>query len=378
MDRSRRKFLVGLGAAAGPLSKIAGSQSQKPANVSLPPLVFIHGIKGSVLRDAHGAVRWITSWQALGLASSDLKLPIRWIGDVQERDGMTSPMPLDSVAWHNVYSPLLKWAAASGRRFRSFSYDWRRDNLETSDEFIRFLSKVSAENGGAKIQVVAHSMGGLITFAAMNRRPDLFHSVLFAGVPFGSSISFLEDLHAGTSNGLNSKILSPEVYFTFPSPFTFFPINPKESGLVDANGKRIEHDWYSAEDWARQKLGIFSTTSPAAVTKEQWTHLRKALERARQLRSALAYSATFPYPPIAVLAGVNLPTISAVMHNGPRAVRGWDFVTAPREPGDKRITLANAVPPAGVPSKLFKSSRAHDELLSDTTQVESILAKLTN
>lgn len=115
---------------------------------------------------------------------------------------------------------------------------------------------------------MAHSMGGLITFVALNRRPDLFESVLFAGIPFGSSISFLEDMHSGAANGLNKSILSPDVYFTFASPFTFFPANPKESRLVETNGTPIEHDWYSADDWARRKLGIFSIPGSNGVSPE--------------------------------------------------------------------------------------------------------------
>ncbi len=340
------------------------------------PLVFIHGIKGSVLIDSVGSRRWLTISQALGLSAPNLRLPLRWNGDVQASDGITSPRPLESVAWHDVYTPFLKWAAASGRRFHAFSYDWRRDNLETAELFIRTLEKISAENGNTRIQVVAHSLGGLISFVALNRRPELFHSVLFAGVPFGSSISFLADLHAGTSNGFNSRILSPQVYFSFASPYVFFPTNPLESRLVDTSGNSIEHDWYSAEDWARQKLGIFSFSPPGGVSEEQWTHLRNALKRGRQLRREIAASNSLQYPPIAVLAGQTLPTVTAVVHNGPHSVRGWDFVSARRDSGDNRIASAAALPPQGIPHMMFNSSRAHDELLNDTAQVQSILEKL--
>jgi pimeloyl-ACP methyl ester carboxylesterase len=261
--------------------------------------------------------------------------------------------------------------------FRAFAYDWRRDNLETTDEFVKFLEKVSGESGGARVQVAAHSMGGLITFVALNRRPDLFHSVLFAGVPFGSGISFLEDMHAGTSNGFNRRILSPQVLFTFVSPYAFFSANPKESGLVDVHRNGITHDWFSADDWARQKLGIFATPGPEGVTAEQREHLRKALDRANQFRSLLAYRTLVSYPPIAVLASDAHPTLLTVIRNGPRAVKGWDFVTAPKKPGDERVDFERAMPPEGVPHSVFKSSRGHEDLLNDTRQVEAILSSET-
>lgn len=339
-----------------------------------PPLVFIHGIKGSILANSHDAVSWLNLWQGLGLSSPDLSLPLQWNGETpaatQAKDGLRATEPISTVAFQDVYGTFLGWAKTSGRRFYPFAYDWRRDNLETTDTFVQFLEKIRRENDGSKIQVVAHSMGGLITFAALQRRPDLFQSVLFAGVPFGSSISFLEDMHAGTSTGFNSSILSPKVFFTFASPYCFFPSDPKDSGLIEANGTPIMHDWYSADDWARQKLGIFAT---GAASNEQWTHLRHALDHARRFRSEIAYQSSMAYPPIAILAGNTIPTVTAVMRNGPRAVRGWDSVTAARKQGDNRIDFTRALPPAGVPHHVFKSTRAHGDLLSDTRQVETIL-----
>ena len=48
-------------------------------------------------------------------------------------------------------------------------------------KFAAYLRWISAKHDGTRVQVVAHSMGGLITSAAMNLYPELFHSVLFAG-----------------------------------------------------------------------------------------------------------------------------------------------------------------------------------------------------
>ena len=147
----------------------------------LLPLVFIHGFKGSALSDSKGRWRWITSWQALGLSSPDLSLPIHWEGDVQHFDELVPTTPLRTVAGQDIYASFLDWAVGSGRPVHSFAYDWRRDNLETGDKFVVFLETLSQQYEGAKIQVVGHSMGGLISFVALNRRPDLVHSALFAG-----------------------------------------------------------------------------------------------------------------------------------------------------------------------------------------------------
>ena len=288
--------------------------------------------------------------------------------------------PLRAVAWQDVYAPLLNWAETSGRVFRAFSYDWRRDNLENTVEFIKFLETVSRENGDAGIQVVAHSMGGLITFVALNRRPDLFHSALFAGVRFGQGVSFLEDMHVGTATGLNRRILSPQVLFTFVSIYCLFPWNTPDSGLVEKNGDGISHDWYSADDWERHKLGLFATIEPAEVTGEQRSHLRKALARAREFSSLLVNreDSSFHYPPIAVLASDAHPTLSSVVKDGPRAAKGWDFQEAPKEPGDGRVIFTGAMPPQGVPHTVYKTAQKHGDLLNDVSLVSSVLADLRN
>jgi len=368
-----------------PLSRSAGDKSSmrsiRPSiseGRSLHPLVFIHGIKGSKLSNAKGSVQWLSGWQALGLASANLSLPLQWNGDVQQSDGLEAKAPLRTVAGLDIYAPFLDWAEASGRAFHAFAYDWRRDNLESAGKFAEFLKAVSERNGGAKVQVVAHSMGGLISFVTLNRHPELFHSVLFAGVPFGRSISFLEDMHAGVADGLNRWMLSPHVLFTFVSPYCFFPLDPTKSGLAEANGIGIVHDWYSAEDWERQKLGIFADNAQDRVTDQQREHLRNALRRAKELRLQLVCRKedSFQYPPIAVLASDTRPTLSTVVRDGPHSVKGWDFQSAPKEAGDGRVASAEAMPPEGVPRVVHMSARQHPDLLNDTQQVAEILAQL--
>lgn len=343
-----------------------------------PPLVFIHGIKGSGLSDSEGGVRWITWQQAFGLSSPDLSLPLHWNGEAQQRDELVAQAPLRAVAWQDIYAPFLNWASTSGRFFCPFAYDWRRDNLENTTEFIKFLENVSRENGGARLQIVAHSMGGLITFVALHRRPDLLQSVLFAGVPFGPNIRFLEDMHVGTATGLNRRLLSPLVLFTFTSIYCLFPRNIRDSGLVEENGGPIPHDWYSADDWERNRLGLFANVEPPLVTEERRAHLHNALDRAQEFRKLLVRNEekSFQYPPLAVLASDMRPTLATVVRGGPHAVRGWDFRSAPKKAGDGRVEFSSAAPPEGIPCKVHKTSREHADLLNDTLQVAAILAEL--
>ena len=305
-------------------------------------------------------------------------MPLHWEGDVQQRDALIPIAPLGTVARQDIYTSFLDWAIGSGRTVYPFAYDWRRDNLETTGKLINLLETVSRQHGNGKVQIVGHSMGGLISFVALNRRPDLVHSVLFAGVPFGSSIGFLEDMHAGTATGFNNRILSPQVLFTFAAPYSLFPLDPAEPVLVDREGDIIPHDLYSADDWERQKLGIFAMSGRGAISSEERAHLRNALRQAGEFRSLLVCSSKKPmvYPPIAVLTSDAHQTLSAVVKNGRWAVRGWCFEEAPKEQGDGRVSSVSALPPSGVPHVVYKTEREHGYLLNDIDLVSTILTHL--
>src|SRR3712207_5974211 len=59
-----------------PPSNLGAENTTKP---KMPPLVFIHGIKGSTLINAKGETLWLTGSQALGVSTPELKLPLQWL-----------------------------------------------------------------------------------------------------------------------------------------------------------------------------------------------------------------------------------------------------------------------------------------------------------
>src|SRR3954466_5247987 len=67
--------------------------------------------------------------------------------------------------------------------FIPFAYDWRQDVLESGRQLCEFLAKLPAK----RIQVVAHSMGGFVTWACLSKDPEVaarVTKVVFAGTPF--------------------------------------------------------------------------------------------------------------------------------------------------------------------------------------------------
>lgn len=336
------------------------------------PLLFLHGLKGSLLRDADGRVAWLTRAQLTGLDRRTLALPLEWRGHAQARDGLRATEAMRRVSIvpivfePDVYATWLGAARAWGRPFEELAYDWRRDLHEAAEALEARLDELR-QRLGEPAQVIAHSMGGLIALAVLNRRPDLFAGAVFCGSPIRGGVGFLEDMHCGPAVGLNSRVLDVRTLFSFPSVYTFFPDNG--DGLVDRDGGPLPISFFDVADWERLRLGLFAieTIDPA---RRAW--LQKTLDRARSYRRLLA-ARPVTYPPVTVIASQSLATLDTAIQGGPLAIRGWDFKSRPRVPGDGRVRYVSALVPEGIPARVRLSTREHSAILNDVVLVRDVL-----
>lgn len=330
--------------------------SQQQQQQQLPPLVFVHGFKGSYLVDSKtGSTEWITPLKAFGLFTSypKLTLPLTWSSDdTQERDSIVSNGIIHSVGYvYSVYGPFLDWAShSSGRRFHAFSWDWRRSMYEAVDKLLAYLQDL-----GEPCQVVGHSMGGLVTYAAMltafsrggtDLLKRLFHSALFVGTPFLPGNCLLEDSVPGSST--YNRYLSSEAHFSFTSMYFIYDLKDGELGDPDF--------------WAKYRVGFLGTQA-GAPTEQQMDHLRHAVGLGKRFQSFMR-TARLPegHPPVSVLVGDKHTTkVSTDLRNPDWA----NNVTC--EVGDGRVTLASgtAIPTGTKVAGVFKSDKVHHELMND-------------
>jgi len=237
-------------------------------------------------------------------------------------------------------------------------------------KFAQFLGELYEKHEKSQIQIIAHSMGGLVTLGALHIPGvvDKVHSVLFAGVPFKTGVGYLEDLMVGTPNGKNSTILKPEVLFTFPSIYTFFPTKDIHK-VKNHDGEFIPIDFYDADEWVKHKLGIFHVKEPKP---EQLEHLKRAVAQAASFREKIKPVPDFPYPPIAILGSKSHPTLVHIKHT---EAGKYDFRSEPRELGDDRVV--DPTPLEGIPfTTLYETKLKHAELLNDIPVVKKILDDL--
>lgn len=125
-----------------------------------------------------------------------------------------------------------------------FSYDWRRPLPELCTQLHEFCE---ASFPNQPVQIIAHSLGGLMSFAAMREHPEKYTpGAVVVGVPFETGIQYLQDLHKGYFTELDRcRQFTPEKQFTMSSHWAFFPIDKErlEDRFVDVT-KRCEqgHD----------------------------------------------------------------------------------------------------------------------------------------
>ena len=189
-------------------------------------LVVIPGILGSELRQ-HGHGAWGFSASAplhaintFGGSIGALRLSADSPDPDQLVDGVVATRVLPDLhlipyLWKiDGYSGLTEtltrtFDVARGTNYFEFPYDWRRDNRVAAKQ-LQNLSRQwlknwreSSGNSGAKLIIVAHSMGGLVAryfLEALEGWPDAKALVTF-GTPFRGSVNALRTLVEGIRKG---------------------------------------------------------------------------------------------------------------------------------------------------------------------------------
>lgn len=396
---------MGSGSGRKVVPQGTGSEQQS----CLPPLVFIHGAKGSHLRAIGssscrvypklGSILCPRCW------SDQFQLPLNWVDSddglrVQALDCLVSDGPISHVevccgflSLAEYYKPFIDWASAAKRELHTFHYDWRRELDEASSALEFFLENVTRscssanESGRMGAQVVCHSMGAMIAFALLNRRPELFHSVLLAAPAVMGGCIFLEDLSipgaGNTVGGWNTTMMTPRHWLSWPSGYHALPLpgDPGYEGrphLAEADGEtEVAADFYDIEDWRRLRLGPYHPRSGVLMEAGAEAFLCETLRRARAFRAQIVYDPLVEYPPIVVLKSDAVKK-TATTYLRPSSDAPFEFSSgklSPRyTPGDGRIWAYGPSLPVGVPvleTRITKSSHTH--ILSDLGHVRELV-----
>ena len=244
-------------------------------------IVVMGGYRGSVLRSAKPPNRqlWVPVKVGLNIRKVNLEVGLEPEDEENMEDSIIPSGMLSHIGPVDMGRRLLKRLrsctnALEGRlRVHDYGYDWRLSPHLLSRKLIAFLEHlpsnamdVPPEERGAT--VLAHSMGGLITRHAVNRRPELFAGVVYAGVP-QHCVNILGPVRNGDDVLLSSKVLTAQVNFTMRSTYVLLPDN----GQCFINKDTKEEypvDFFDVEHWKQHAFSpCIAPIQPPASSEQR-------------------------------------------------------------------------------------------------------------
>ena len=258
-----------------------------------PPVILIPGALGSRLFDKHKRSEvWPGSTlQLLAGSKQDLALPFDAVALQPIDDGLEAGGLFEEILNADFYGAIVRTLRESGgfvpgklgahadpkvRQFYVFAYDWRQDNVTTAKRLDALIEQIRRDydDPTLKVNVIAHSMGGLITryylrygtvdalegdgdFPINMRGAEKVGTAVLLGTPNLGSVSSLQSMLLGHKVGL--RRIEPEVLATMPSIYELLP-HPLTDWSVDPSGKDLDLDLYDVSTWKRMQWSVFDPT----------------------------------------------------------------------------------------------------------------------
>lgn len=393
-------LLLGLNACSQMVKPDLERLYRQSKEVRQPPVVLIHGLMGSRLKHAEsGREVWIGNVGKL-LFSNYAETTL----EIDPQTLLPRPSPLvtsgllDKIAGKDFYASITRILESAGRYQRAepgvrqvagarnyyvFVYDWRQDNVQSVRALSRFIEQIRLDfaDPELKVDLVAHSMGGLIAryylrygeadtlddneFVVTLHGAQRVRRVILLGTPNLGSVTSLHSFIKGYQIGAGA--VPTEALVTMPSTYQLFP-HALNDWIITTAGKSLNRDLFDVNIWRRFQWSIFDPVVRARILRKfdqeadgiarlqlLERYFEKHLERARRF----TWSLTVPLPEqpyqLIVLGGdCKLTPARVVVEEvkGISEIRLWpwqikhplagvDYDELMLEPGDGTVTKAS-------------------------------------
>ncbi len=274
------------------------------------PVVFIPGIMGSTLRDEY-PVDPETIWSVLRNDESRTALHPDDL-----RYELIEPARIESdsvfkLIYGDIIAELRTELSSKTRQTPvfPFPYDWRIPLADTVERLEAFVNEVIGRSGllrhyhkdgfseNPKVDIVAHSMGGLVTAGLLARagRNARIGKVVTIATPFRGSLEAPVKAVTGTAD-IGEMDPNPRDRFTARLTPALYHLLPGFDGAVTAQGD-IPTDLFSTDAWqptvfksiadALQLHGRAPASTRAGRLKEAENLLKLMLDKAREFRNGI-------------------------------------------------------------------------------------------
>jgi pimeloyl-ACP methyl ester carboxylesterase len=202
------------------------------------PLVFVPGLLGSRLCRSNptnpadpvvlwGTLRALPQFRSLRLAHTETAVAV----DELKPCGLVREFVYLGVFTQRVYGPVIAYLQRlgyrEGRDLFIFAYDWRRSIFENAELLAAFVRE-NVPDGTERIDILAHSMGGLISrvYAVKHGGAQRIATLMSAGTPFQGSVKVYQTLEKGWGSVnymMGGLAAIRQTILSFPSLFELMP-----------------------------------------------------------------------------------------------------------------------------------------------------------
>jgi len=287
------------------------------------PVILIPGLLGSKLaRSSDGMELWPGSARKL-LTSRYLDLAMRIDPATLEPldDGIVASGLFDAAVGQDYYGRIVKALREVGgyqmsrpgdpmfqqkARLYVFTYDWRQDNVLTVRKLDALIEQIRKDyrDPALRVDVVAHSMGGLIvryygrygtadvldgnSFPVTGAGLGKIRKIVMLGTPNQGTVTAVHKFLNGYRVALSR--LPTEGVATMPALFQLFP-HPMVDWITTIEGRPLERDLFDVGLWRRFQWSIFDPRVQRRMQQERgvWSDqdvferwFEKRLERGRR------------------------------------------------------------------------------------------------
>lgn len=223
------------------------------------PVIVVPGYYGSKLAEAMtGEIVWLTAQGLLHPATTarairfDPKDPDRVV-PVAILDEVPLILPFfDLKVYQGLLEFLLEDQKLPPESVLPFYYDWRRSFEDAADALAGQIRRLVAETGSSKVDLIAHSFGGLVARACLAKH-DLAEKVewlVTLGTPHKGMQRTFRALTKGAKVLTFSEAETRDTARTFPSSYELVPSDAAD-GLFSVNGN--PSDAFSDPSWCEDQ-----------------------------------------------------------------------------------------------------------------------------
>ncbi|KAJ4827512.1 hypothetical protein Tsubulata_038358 [Turnera subulata] len=213
---------------------------------NLDPVLLVPGIAGSILKavDNENGLKEERVW--VRILAADYKFRTKlWsrfdpsTGRTESLDRKTSIMvPQDRYGlhaidvldpdliigrdcvyyFHDMIVEMIKWGFQEGKTLFGFGYDFRQSNRlqETMERLAKTLESIYEASGGKRINIISHSMGGILVKCFMSLHSDIFEKC-----------TWIYRIHLSERNVVRRRLIEcPSIYELMACPNFQWQHNP--------------------------------------------------------------------------------------------------------------------------------------------------------